>query len=223
MGKINVYIKTVDAVTIPIISQLRHIRHPNLILWIDEEYRNNKLFLHWKDKHIIEHPLLKPEIVCHEWDVDSCAVLPYINNGMRHVLSRCCTEHVDFIIVDSVSHPKNRITLFRDAPHHADLPDRFFKFPSFCSIDPLLDYCEVNGFLPFTLKDESCFLPATGISPVQGAVVYKEIKTGRYWYRDMLHKNHYEVFDKTGQTHLGEADMDGNLDLSKSDSRKKLR
>ena len=36
----------------------------------------------------------------------------------------------------------------------------------------------------------------------------------------MFHKTHYEVFDSTGKKHLGEADMDGNLDEDKSDTSK---
>ena len=54
---------------------------------------------------------------------------------------------------------------------------------------------------------------------VKGAPVYKELLTGYYWYLDTLHKSHYEVFNSQKE-HLGEADLDGNLDTSKQDKSK---
>jgi hypothetical protein len=58
----------------------------------------------------------------------------------------------------------------------------------------------------------------------QGRSIYIELTTGRYWYVDNLHKStpHLEVFDKTGKNHLGEADLDGNINYSKSDSDKTI-
>lgn len=55
---------------------------------------------------------------------------------------------------------------------------------------------------------------------VQGATVYKEKSTGYYWYLDNFHKTHYEVFDKTGKKHIGEANLDGKIDFSRADSKK---
>ncbi|MTJ47862.1 hypothetical protein FJR05_08250 [Dolichospermum sp. UHCC 0259] len=58
----------------------------------------------------------------------------------------------------------------------------------------------------------------------QGRSIYIEFTTGRYWYVDNLHKStpHLEVFDKTGKNHLGEADLNGNINYSKSDSDKTI-
>jgi len=58
----------------------------------------------------------------------------------------------------------------------------------------------------------------------QGRSIYIESTTGRYWYVDNLHKStpHLEVFDKTGKNHLGEADLEGNINYSKSDSDKTI-
>ena len=38
----------------------------------------------------------------------------------------------------------------------------------------------------------------------------------------MLHKTHYEVFDKTGRKHLGEANLEGTIDSGKADPSKHL-
>ncbi|TAE56345.1 MAG: hypothetical protein EAZ87_18530 [Nostocales cyanobacterium] len=58
----------------------------------------------------------------------------------------------------------------------------------------------------------------------QGRSIYIELTTGRYWYVDNLHKSnpHLEVFDKTGKNHLGEADLNGNINYSKSDKNKTI-
>ncbi|GAA6623063.1 hypothetical protein [Scytonema sp. NUACC26] len=58
-----------------------------------------------------------------------------------------------------------------------------------------------------------------------GRFIYCELTTGRYWYIDNLHYGkaaHLEVFDKTGKQHLGEADLEGNIDYSKSDPNKTI-
>jgi hypothetical protein len=57
-----------------------------------------------------------------------------------------------------------------------------------------------------------------------GRSIYLEVETQRYWYVDNFHYGlaaHLEVFDIQGN-HLGEADITGNLDISKQDSNKHL-
>lgn len=62
-------------------------------------------------------------------------------------------------------------------------------------------------------------------SPCQGGrTLYREKRSGHFWYVDSFHFGkaaHIEVFDSSG-FHLGEADLAGNLDLSKKDSSKKI-
>jgi hypothetical protein len=57
----------------------------------------------------------------------------------------------------------------------------------------------------------------------QGRRVYMEIETGYFWYVDNFHFGeaaHLEVFN--AQTHIGEADLEGNVDSGKSDANKRL-
>ncbi|MEY4904703.1 MAG: hypothetical protein RLZZ292_2518 [Bacteroidota bacterium] len=59
---------------------------------------------------------------------------------------------------------------------------------------------------------------------VKGATMYQEIATGYYWYLDTFHgadvqDTHFEVFNAQ-KIHLGEADLQGNLDISKKDKNK---
>ncbi|MEH2255514.1 MAG: hypothetical protein V7K60_04755 [Nostoc sp.] len=57
-----------------------------------------------------------------------------------------------------------------------------------------------------------------------GRFVYCEFTTSWYWYVDNLHEGkaaHLEVFDKRG-FHLGEADLQGNIDTAKKDKDKTI-
>ncbi len=57
-----------------------------------------------------------------------------------------------------------------------------------------------------------------------GRCIYCELLTGMYWYVDNLHYGeaaHLEVFDKRG-FHIGEADLQGNIDTSKKDKNKTI-
>ncbi|NES24400.1 MAG: hypothetical protein F6K41_37210 [Symploca sp. SIO3E6] len=74
------------------------------------------------------------------------------------------------------------------------------------------------------LRDSRRFQKTT--NRYDGRAVYCEISTGRYWYVDNLHSGkaaHLEVFDKTGQQHLGEADLQGKIDESRCDQDKTLK
>lgn len=55
--------------------------------------------------------------------------------------------------------------------------------------------------------------------------IYKEKETGYFWYVDNLHYGqsaHLEVFDNTGNNHIGESDLEGNIDKAKSDNNKSI-
>jgi hypothetical protein len=73
------------------------------------------------------------------------------------------------------------------------------------------------------LRDKTIF-EKTSRPPVQGRSIYQEIATNRYWYVDNLHHGkaaHLEVFDKTGR-HIGESDLQGNIDYSKREPNKTI-
>ncbi len=73
------------------------------------------------------------------------------------------------------------------------------------------------------LRDTTLF-KLSSLPPYDGRKVYQEVQTNRYWYVDNLHyghATHLEVFDLQGR-HIGEASLDGKLDLTKQDPRKRL-
>ncbi len=58
-----------------------------------------------------------------------------------------------------------------------------------------------------------------------GRAIYCEVATVRYWYVDNLHYGkaaHLEVFNQAG-SHIGEADLEGNIDESKRDKNKTIK
>ncbi len=72
------------------------------------------------------------------------------------------------------------------------------------------------------LRDKNRFKPTSMLH--QGRKVYREAQTGHYWYVDNFHTGsaaHLEVFNLQGK-HIGEADLDGNIDPTKRDTKKRL-
>lgn len=73
------------------------------------------------------------------------------------------------------------------------------------------------------LDDKKRFRKTSNI--FQGRNIYAELTTRTYWYIDNLHTgkaSHFEVFDKHGK-HIGEANLNGDIDISKRDPNKKLK
>jgi hypothetical protein len=57
-----------------------------------------------------------------------------------------------------------------------------------------------------------------------GRSVYREVQSDRYWYVDNFHygqASHIEVFNAQ-RDHIGESDLDGNIDETKKDSNKMI-
>lgn len=55
--------------------------------------------------------------------------------------------------------------------------------------------------------------------------IYRHIPTGYLWYFDFNHKDnkiHYEVFDSTGNAHLGEVDENGSMEVGTESNTKKI-
>ncbi len=217
---LNVYFRMINSNTLKILKELRSLRHRSIKLWFNKNDCED-VTKYFMDKKCIEHDSIDNNISCFDWDVKETSIVP-VFDGLNHLVYRFSIDKTNFVCIDSISHCNDQLVLFRDAVHMSNFPQEFVKVPCFCSLEKFLDYCKSQHIFSFSLEDTSRFVEASGIGPVQGAAVYKEINTQRYWYLDMLHKTHYEVYDKTGKNHLGEADLDGNLDVSKKDSSKSL-
>lgn len=219
---LNIFFNVIDEVTLPILKELRGLRSRSIKLWFDQDSTDDdwKYILPIKDKKMVQHSAIDNELQYYGWNVEDTLVMS-IHNGLKHLISRCILDGTQFVCIDNKKHCNDQLVLFRDAVHKSDLPDCFVKIPCFCSKDILFEYCDKEKVFAFSLGDTNRFEKCNCIKSAQGASVYREISTGHYWYRDMLHQTHYEVFDGTGKIHLGEADLDGRLNVNKKDASKR--
>lgn len=217
---LNIYFKILDNVTLPILKELREKRYNGIRFWFKDSDKNQRAVLYIRDSDTIQHPQTDKNLTCYNWDVIAGQAQPEYD-GLEHLVWRSLQHNEDFVCVDNCSHCNDQLVLFQDARHKKDYPQAFVKVPCFYLITDLMNYAQAVGAFSFTLKDNNHFEKCNGIDPIQGAIVYKETATGHFWYLDMLHKTHYEVFDHTGK-HLGEADMNGVLDTTKKDKNKMI-
>lgn len=221
---VNVFIKDLTSQTVSLVEELRKQRNPNIVIWLyREEVKLSKLaqlIVTWRDiRFIDDNHLIDNNLYYYQWDT-VMGQAQMLSCGLRWLISRCM--ETPFCALSSEKQPHNSLVLFKDAPHLPDLPDSFIKIPCFDHASCFFEYCQSLSVFNFSLDHNPVkFVKASGVSPVQGATVYKEIETNNLWYLDMFHKTHYEVFDPLGKIHLGEADREGSLDKKKRDKEKK--
>lgn len=215
--ELNVFFKTLDGTTLPIYKELRVARYDNIKCWVKRgDSVINKLQA--RDLHFIEDGNADMNLTCYSWDIATACAVP-IYEGMEHLAALLEKQKLDFVCIDSVQHTDQRFVLFLDAKQDLSYPKSFHIIPCFQTLEDLMGYAGQKNLFSFSLTDKNRFTK-TAINPQKGAPVYKEIATGRLWYKDTFHRDHYEVFDKLGKDHLGEADMNGVLDTNKKDCSK---
>ncbi len=212
---LNVYFKLIDDTTLPILAELRNHRYKSIKYWINPVYTPHSYIRDYND---IKHERIDYQLTCFDWNIDLGVAEPQ-NEGLEHLVSRFLTDGTKFVIVDNCQHSGNQLVFFQDSSHLKDFPQGFVKVPCFCNFQDLFDYAISEKIFSFSLENNADFQKIN--KTVQGKNVYKEKKNNRYWYLDNLHKNHYEVFDNTG-IHLGEANLEGELDTTKKDKNKTI-
>lgn len=103
-------------------------------------------------------------------------------------------------------------------------------YPIFISIDYVTNANEWNVWykkqfpLKNILADTTRFARTNKMFIKHGrySQIYQEKHTKYYWYLDVWHKDHYEVFDETGEFHLGEVDLNDKLIPNSIDSTKSI-
>lgn len=216
---INIYFHVIDSKTTLILQKLRELRPRNIKLWFNNS--DNKGAINFiKDKSLIEYNEVDKDLTCYMWNISDTVTVPlYKEDGLFHLISRYISDKTNFVCIDSKEYAKNCLVLFQDAIHKPEYPKEFVKIPCYKDWDSLWKYLEDKQLFSFSLNDTTKFEKCS--YTVQGAAVYKEKTTGRYWYMDNLHKTHYEVFDHLGKKHIGEAGLDGVIDKTKVDKDKK--
>lgn len=219
MAALNVYLRKANDHTMAALRVLRMSRHKNVRLWVMRSLAQTKPFSAWRDKNVIEDGVTVIHTPTFEWDITNQLATP-LDYQLSCLIWHHTHNDMDFCILDDTLPAKRQIVVFEDSLNDKAMPDRFFKIPCFDNSDMLLNFCKDKGIVHFSLKDTNFFRHDHSCTVPKGAEVYKELATGRLWYKDTLHKNHYEIFEPTGRRHIGEADMNGIVDFSKADSTK---
>jgi len=216
---LNVFIEHINDEIKDQIKIARRHRLKDIKLVCDENIRRTPSICNFKDVITLKGSTSGVNSYC--WNVETSAVI-CIQNSFVLLTKLIDSNKLNCVILDSNTYPKDRKSFFLDAIHCDNLPNQFYNLPVFHTYADIINYGVEKGFVKsFCLEDKNSFQKTT-IAPVQGQIVYKNLKTGYYWYLDNFHKDHYEVFDQTGKNHLGEADMNGNLFPNSADKNKHI-
>ena len=224
MAEVNVYLHGLSQASLAIVKKVRAWGTRKVRLWVSAENLRQSSFkglvANWRDGRAIDQNVqVDNSIGYYEWDLKTVGIDPITSKGLRALIQRCRTQNLQFVILGEGAKSKNRFACFVDAPQRPDLPDGWQTCEWVTTYEELLVLCQRRGVFDFDLTNSVLFARAEQI--VQGAPVYKELKTGHLIYLDHLHKTHYEVFDSQGK-HLGEMSLNGDLDRTKADPNKRL-
>lgn len=212
---INLFFPIIDRDTISIINYIRTIRSRDVLLWFRKEDTQHELIRLLKDKKIINENLsIDHEVQYIKWDLMTYQF--YDASLYDALITRTEKNGTEFIVVLSSKCLKSQLFLFYDAPHRKDLPSIFFRVKVISSKDDFFNL--LSSLSEFNIEDETKYKRLD--RHIKGATIYKELSSGRFLYLDTFHKTHYEVYDSTGMTHLGEMDLFGVFDGSKRDKSK---
>lgn len=219
---VNILIPTLTSPIREIVDELWSIRSKKIKLWIpqdilvrDVQYNQSALVALEKN--------MKADLglSCYKWDIDNTEVLP-VEKLYNYWIERY-DDKQQWVILTEETCSKNILSLFLDARHKPELPDKWYRYKCYSDRESIFSFCKECGALDFALCRGTRFDKAGEVTSVNGAVVYKEIETGCLWYIDTLHRDHYEVFDPHGN-HLGEAELQkGVIDRTKADKNKRLK
>ena len=206
-----------------IVRELRENRS-SFKIWLPQEAYNdsNKNVRHWKDIGQLEKGVvIDKRFMCFEWDVNSTQIT------RREDIYRYCVEHSTdggcWVVLTEDKHPKGQIAFFLDTKEDVNYPDEWIHLICFDSAETILTFCREIEDAYSRLSNNPKFVEVhDNFKHTRGAQVYKEKKTECFWYLDTFHRDHFEVFDKFGKKHFGEADV-RTLQLrdNSADSKKK--
>ncbi len=123
---------------------------------------------------------------------------------------------------NSINAHREELHIIKDAVHDNTLP----KLITVNATNSDIGFVKWVTTLPvgkFTLKNNNNFEPLEKFWKKER--IYKQVGTNQHWYFDFNHKDnkiHYEVFDSTGNTHLGEADENGTIKAGTQSNTKKI-
>lgn len=130
------------------------------------------------------------------------------------------SENFLFLQLGAFENQRDFFPVFKDAVHLVECPTNIVKIQYADCREDLYEW--LIGLKEFSLKDKTRFEHTNYIREASKQRIYRELKTNYLWYFDNYHGTHYEVFNQEGNQHIGEADLEGNIDTSKASPDKKL-
>lgn len=208
---INIYVRHLDVSTFQIIRFLRSTYSDTFKFWFSSVDFQDLRILRWKDKGNIETILKDATLLYFEWNI-SIPQFTQLYNGESYLYSLQSLVNDNILILDNQSISKNQYALIVDSQYNNSFP-KVLLFPYITNSSDVCNYCKTTWnrtFNIFSLKDANRFQISEKLTRKEGTYVAQEKATGYYWYMDMLHKTHYEVFDVQG-LHMSEANLEGEF------------
>lgn len=208
---VNFFVPELNATTRSIVEELRSLRSREARLWMPKSVYDGDARLRLaSDIHIVENNIqFDHSLLCYSWDVNTTTVTPMQAFYRELVAHTKLAQTEIWIIVTTNPLPFDRYYLFLDATHNIDYPDNWYNYPCISTPKSLFEVCAANQIEPRNiLLDTRRFrIDNRDFNHTRGAKVYRELETGNLYYKDTLHKDHFEVFDPQGQKHKGEASL----------------
>ena len=194
-----------------------------------ETYLNNaesqiRSFISLKSANIQDNPTKDNSCMYILWNTD---LLPSVECNPPEIITEIAEKILSYpnekFLLLNISESlkadrRNVLFVCKDAKHTFE--PKFALFPYVTDKSDLELWLATNHITIFSLLDKSRFTRTNRTE--QGQRVFQEKNTNYFWYLDNFHKNHFEVFDNTGKQHVGEANLQGQLDTSKRDGKKTL-
>jgi hypothetical protein len=196
---------------------------------INEEYLSNcrtqvEILFSRFCKNVNKIYLRKPDYAYLNWNIVDYSV-SNVNVVLAEAAASVLSKRNQTAILDlskSLISLRENLHVIIDAIHDLDLP-QLTSIPVLGSDVEFVEWLTSFSDPNFSIRDKTIFYPTQYRWVKQR--IYKKISDGCLWYFDYFHESnssHFEVFDDTGETHLGEASMAGELNKQKADKDKKI-
>lgn len=214
--ELNIYLDALSKPLLSVVERLRERGPYNVNWWTSKqnfetaEERVQKLFAHQYRGKLVDSrfPIGENDYLYFEWNLETQLCTPIQSAGLKTLI--WCAHRkmaLDFLVVGEIAKNKEHFYGFLDENGQVELPDCWCRCKWVSRYETLYDVCHKSGHLKFSLQGNPAYRPA-GIAPVKGTPVYVENRTGNFVHKDTLHKDHFEVYDRT-RKHIGILSADG--------------
>ena len=188
--------------------------------------RSQILHIVGKTSRNVSQPRLRiPHFTYATWSIDlEVEHSPYVvSESAEDTMTDTATEKTICICLgNSINAQREELHIIKDAVHDNTLPKLIIVNATSSDVG-FVKWVTTLPVGKFSLKNNPNFEPLEKFWKKER--IYKQVGTNQHWYFDFNHKDnkiHYEVFDNTGNTHLGEADENGTMKAGTQSNTKKI-